>query len=451
MLGAALRCGRRPHGCALRAPPCPPRGLARAAVMVINIAIAIAPMKTSRSLWVMLFALTSAFTLSQAYRTVGAIMALPLQNEFHLSAQALGLFAGSFHFAFGAMQLFMGIGIDLHGVRRTVLTAFPVAIAGSILSALAGSYGVLVFGQVLIGVGCAPAFLVCTVFIARHFPPQRFAAIAGITLGLSGTGMLLTGTPLALLIQATSWRMGFTALAGLGALAWLLIWRLVHEPLSPSLGSSPAAPQPKESVREAIGKFGALFLLPHTLGIVLLASVGYASFISLRGLWLGPLLIERHGFSLVQSGNVALAMSVASQLSAPLFGRLDPGVAHRRRWIVGYTLLLASLFAVFAISHNTLIDIAGPVLIALLSGYLVLQYADVRNAYPPALTGRAMAVFTMAMFLGVAVMQWLTGLVASLASAHGADPFTAVLGSIAALLVAGTLAFTLLPGPPLRD
>ena len=394
----------------------------------------------------MLFALTSAFTLSQAYRTVGAIMALPLQNEFHLNAQALGLFAGSFHFAFGAMQLFMGIGIDLHGVRRTVLMAFPVAIAGSVLSAFAGSYGVLVFGQVLIGVGCAPAFLVCTVFIARHFPPQRFAAIAGITLGLSGTGMLLTGTPLALLIQATSWRMGFAALAGLGALAWLLIWRLVHEPLN----SSFVAAQPKESVREAIRKFGALFLLPHTLGIVLLASVGYASVISLRGLWLGPLLMERHGFSLVQSGNVALAMSVASQLSAPLFGRLDPGAAHRRRWIVGYTLLLATLFAVFAISHNTLIDIAGPVLIALLSGYLVLQYADVRNAYPPALTGRAMAVFTMAMFLGVAVMQWLTGLVASLATAHGADPFTAVLGSIAALLVAGTLAFTLLPGPPLR-
>jgi predicted MFS family arabinose efflux permease len=402
-----------------------------------------APAASMRSLWVMLFALTSAFTLSQAYRTVGAIMAAPLQNDFHLSAQALGLFAGSFHFAFGAMQLFMGIGIDLHGVRRTVLTAFPVAIAGSILSSLAGSYGMLVFGQVLIGVGCAPAFLVCTVFIARHFPPQRFAAIAGITLGLSGIGMLLTGTPLAWLIQATSWRMGFGALAGLGALAWLLIWRLVHEPA----GASLAPGQPRESVREAIGKFGALFLLPHTLGIVLLASVGYASFISLRGLWLGPLLMGRHDFSLVQSGNVALAMSIASQLSAPLFGRLDPGAAHRRQWIVGYTLLLAGLFAVFAFTHNTLIDIGGPVLIGLLSGYLVLQYADVRNAYPPALTGRAMAVFTMAMFLGVAVMQWFTGLVASLATAHGADPFTAVLGSIAALLAAGALAFTVLPGP----
>ena len=139
----------------------------------------------------MLFALVSAFALSQAFRSVAAIMATPLQADFGLDAKALGLFAGVFHFAFGAMQLFMGIGIDLHGVRRTVLTAFPVAIAGSVLSALAGSYSMLVLGQVLIGVGCAPAFLVCTVFIARHFPASRFAAVSGLTLGLGGIGMLL--------------------------------------------------------------------------------------------------------------------------------------------------------------------------------------------------------------------------------------------------------------------
>ena len=72
-------------------------------------------------------------------------------------------------------------------------------------------------------------------------------------------------------------------------------------------------------------------------------------------------------------------------------------------------------------------------------------------AYPAALTGRAMAVFTMAMFLGVAAMQWFTGLVASLASARGGDPFVAVMASIAALLVAGAAAFRFLPKPPASE
>ena len=394
-----------------------------------------------RPVWIMLLALTAGFILSQAWRTVAAIMAVPLQAEFGLSAQQLGLFAGAFHFAFGLMQLVMGISIDLQGVRRTVLLAFPVAIAGSVLAAFSGSYHALLLAQVLIGVGCAPAFLVCTVFIARHFPAARFAAISGLTLGLGGIGMLLTGTPLAWLISATSWRVGFMVLGGMAAAAWLLIFWLVHEP------AGTQATGQRESIRQALAKFGALLTMPHTLGIVLLACVGYASFISLRGLWLGPLLAQRDGFSLVQSGHVALVMSVTSLFGPPLFGRLDPGPKHRRRWIVGFTLLAATLFAAFAFIHNTLVDVVGPVVIGLLSGYLVLQYADVRSAYPAAMTGRAMAVFTMAMFLGVAAMQWFTGVVASRAAAWGVDPFTAVFASMAALLVCGAAAFVLLPGP----
>ncbi|KIQ36691.1 MFS transporter [Variovorax paradoxus] len=395
---------------------------------------------TPRAAWVMVLALCAGVALSQAFRTVGAIMASPLQTDFKLSAQALGIFSGAFHFAFGAMQLFMGIGIDLHGVRRTVLVAFPIAIAGALLSAVSSSYLVLVAGQALIGVGCAPAFLVCTVFIARHFPAARFATVSGMVLAIGGIGMLATGTPLAWLVEAYSWRAGFLVLAVAAALAWLAIWYWVHEPAS-------AVPQVKESIPEAIHQFGTLFAMPHTLGIMVLGAVTYAAFISLRGLWLGPLMMERHGYSLVQSGNVALAVSVISLVGAPLFGRLDRDGAARRRWIVICGLIYAALFALIAVLHSAWLDIFGMVLIGVLSGFIVWQYADVRVAYPATLTGRAMAVFTMAMFLGVALMQWGTGVAASIAAAHGGDPLTAVLATIATLLVIGIAAFAWLPAP----
>ncbi len=391
----------------------------------------------------MLLALTAGFAMSQAFRTVGAIMASPLQAEFGLSAQALGGFAAAFHFSFGAMQLFMGVGIDLYGVRRTVLTAFPLAVVGAALSAASPHYGWLLLGQILIGVGCAPAFLACNVFIARHFPNDRFAAVSGVIVGIGGTGMLATGTPLAWLIQASSWRMGFWVLAAGSALAWLLIWTLVREPAAPAGAETP----PRESMAQAMGRFGALFLLPHTLGILLLSAVAYASYLALRGLWLGPLLIQRHGFSLVQSGNVVLLVSILSLVSPPLFGRLDPGPLRRRRWITGCTVLLALLFAGMGLTHALVADIAGSVAIALLTGSLILQYADVRAAYPAAMTGRALALFTMAMFLGVALMQWLTGLIATRASAAGLDPFSTVLLSISLMLAGGAAAFAWLPGP----
>lgn len=393
----------------------------------------------------MLLALVSGFALSQAFRTITAIMATGLQAEFGLSAQALGVFAGTFAFAFGTMQLFMGIAIDFWGIRRTLLVAFPMAIAGAALSAVAAGYSMLLAGQVLIGVGCAPAFLVCTVFIARYFAPSRFAAVSGAAMGVGGLGMLFTGTPLAWLVEQSSWRWGFGVLAGLAALAWALIFWKVREPRAAHADTAPHAKP--ESLGQTVRGFGALFLLPHTVGILLLALMTYASMLSLRGLWLGPLLIDRHGYTLVASGHVATAMSLVSLFSPAFFGRMDPGPGTRRRWLTGFTVLMAALFAAMGVWQLAWLDVAGPLAVGVLSGYIVLQYADVRSSYPAAMTGRAMSVFTMALFLGVALMQWITGVAASTAKAQGAEPYAAVMFTIAGMLALGAAAFRWLPAP----
>ncbi|MGC3984569.1 MAG: MFS transporter [Pseudorhodoferax sp.] len=399
------------------------------------------PLPSPRAAWPMLLALTAAFAMSQAFRTLAAILAPPLQAEFQLSPQQLGLFAASFHFAFGALQLFIGIGMDLHGLRRTVLTAFPLAIAGAAVSALATGQGGLILGQLLIGVGCAPAFLACTLFIAQNFPVERFAMLSGLVLMLGGTGMLFTGTPLAWLVEAHGWRWGMWLLAAGSAGAWALVWWKVPHRL-------PAAAA-RESLGQALRGVKALFLMPHTWGIVCMSAVNYASFLTLRGLWLGPMLVERHGLSLLASGHVALLVSVVSLVSPPLFGRFDPGgIAARRRRIGRCTLVMAALFVALALQRSLVADVLLAVAVACLSGYMVLQYADVRAAYPPAMIGRALSVFTMAMFMGVALMQWGTGWVAAQAAGWGVETFTAPLLAIAAALLLGALAYRRLPQPP---
>ena len=391
----------------------------------------------------MLLALLSAFALSQAYRTVTAIMATSLQTDFGLTAGSLGTFAGLFGLSFGVAQFVMGIGMDLYGLRRTVLSAFPLAIAGATLAAAAPDYGWLLLGQLLIGVGCAPAFLACTMFISRHFPSSRFAFVSGVGLGIGGIGLLLTGTPLAWLVERWGWRSGFALLAVLSMLAWLLIWRRVHEPALEN------ATDERERWGVAVRRFGALFLLPHTLGIMLLGMVAYASFLSLRGLWIAPMMIDRYGFTLVESGHMALVMSLISLFVPALFGRFDPGPNRRRTWIVNFSLLVAALYLAVGLAHHAALNVALVLGISVLSGYAVLQYSDVRSSYPPDLTGRALSVFTMAMFLGVGLMQWLTGWVAEWAQAQGLEPYRAVMVTIATLLALGSTAFRWLPRSPL--
>jgi hypothetical protein len=120
------------------------------------------------------------------------------------------------------------------------------------------------------------------------------------------------------------------------ALAWALVWWQVRPPVPSTAAASPqaAAGAPRETLGQALRGFGTLLLLPHTWGIMLMGAANYASFMALRGLWLGPMLIERHGLSLVASGHVALAISVVSLLSPPLFGRFDPPSPHRRRRLI---------------------------------------------------------------------------------------------------------------------
>ena len=393
-----------------------------------------------RTAWAMLGALAGAFVLSQAFRTLGAIMGPPLADQLQLSPQQLGLWSAAFHFSFGLVQLVMGISLDLWGIRRTILLAFPAAAAGALLSAQASSYPVLLLGQLLIGTGCAPAFLVCTLFISRHFAADRFTATSGLVMSIGSLGVLATATPLAWLIEASSWRWGFAALALGCVLAWAAMAWLVHEPPGP-----PAVAGERPTAGAALRGLFGLFKLPQTAGMVAYAAVAYAGFITLRGLWLGPLLVERHGFSLVQSGNVALVMTLASMASPSVFGRLDPGGARRTRWMLVLALVAALLVGAAGVVPIAWVDVALAVTYGALSGYGVLQYGYVRDAYPEALRGRALSLLTMAMFLGVALMQWASGVAASWAPALGVAPFTAALLTMSALLLAGAAAFWRLP------
>lgn len=388
----------------------------------------------------MLLALICGLAMSQAFRTVPAIVAPALRQDFGLTPQQLGLFGSVFHFAFASLQLVVGLGMDLWGPRRTVLVASPLMVAGAMLAAWAPSFGVLLLGQVLLGIGCAPAFMACTVFIARRFAPERFAAVSGVTLGIGSIGLLMTGTPLAWVIEASSWRVAFAVLAAAAAFAWLGIWAVVREAPAASGAARPG-------LVEALRGYGELLRMPHTWGILALSAVTYASFLALRGLWLGPMLGERHGFSLVAVGNVALVLSMMALVGPPLFGRMDPGERTRRRWLIGFTLVLAGMFALMALTRHAWIDVGVSVAMSLVIGHSVLQYADVRAAYPERLIGRALALYTMAMFMGVAMVQWFTGIVAGAAPAMGLETYAAVLGAVALLLVAGAAVFRWAPGP----
>jgi MFS family permease len=76
-----------------------------------------------------------------------------------------------------------------------------------------------------------------------------------------------------------------------------------------------------------------------------------------------------------------------------------------------------------------------------LSGFFILIYAEARSSYPPELTGRGLTALNMSFFLGAAVAQSLSGVIAAVAQQAGWNAIDAVLLFLAAALLAGTVCF----------
>jgi hypothetical protein len=158
-------------------------------------------------------------------------------------------------------------------VRRTILTASPLMVAGAVMSALAGQLR-LAGGRpdpdrhrLRAGLpGCTHRAALSAGALHHGLPASSWRWAAG---------MLATGTPLAWLIEASSWRMGFWVLALCAALVLGAIALWMREP-------PPPAAALRESLHDAAHLRRAV-PLPHTLGIVALALVTYASFVALRG------------------------------------------------------------------------------------------------------------------------------------------------------------------------
>jgi predicted MFS family arabinose efflux permease len=389
----------------------------------------------------MLAALIAVFALSFAFRTTVTLAAKQLEEAFGISTQTLASVAAVFHICFALAQPVVGIALDRYGPRRTVIIAFALAVFGCILSASAGHLEVLILGQALIGTGCSPALLAAMVFITRRYPADQFATLSGLVMALGGIGMLITGTPLAWVVETWSWRVGFWVLTALAALSWVAVFVCRD-------GERSDAATSNETIGSTLEGFGTILKQPHTAGILCLGATSYAAFLALRGLWLGPLLMERHGFSLVEVGHVAFAISLVGLLGPLVFGRLDRDGRGRRAIIISCSLGYVALFLGLVGRNSAAVDVALVLIVGAFVGYIVLQYADVRSAYPTEAIGRALAVFTMAMFLGVAAMQWISGVAATLATDQGIDPIRAALLTISSVLCAGTVAFWLLAWPP---
>jgi len=339
-----------------------------------------------------------AYTLSQFYRAFLAVLAPALEADLGATTEDLARASGLWFAAFALMQLPVGWALDTLGPRRTASVLFLGGGAGgAALFAMAQGPGAITGAMILIGIGCAPVLMSTYYIFARTLPAAIFGTLAGLTVGVSSLGNILSAAPMAWAVEVFGWRETVAGFAVLTALVGLGIAALVRDP-----------PKPQGEPR---GSLFDLLKMPALWPILIAMFVCYAPAAGVRGLWISPYVAEVHGAALAQIGTATLVMGLAMVTGNFVYGPIDRWVGSRKGPIMAGNLAVAVLLLFLWLFPPS--GFTGAIVIFALIGLFGASYPIVishgRSFLPPHLTGRGVTLLNLFGMGGAGAMQFASG------------------------------------------
>ncbi len=386
----------------------------------------------------MIVALGCAYVVAHFYRVSTGVIAPDLVTEVGLSAEALGALSSAFFFAFAFAQIPVGVLLDRFGPRLIVPGVTVFAIIGALIFALSHEALGLAIGRAFMGAGTAAVLMGTLVVGSRWFPPDRFGAVASSFVALGTVGALLATTPLAFASDVLGWRGAFFAMAVLTLLAGIFVWFTVRD-APPGHAYFSRKPEDLRAVWLGLGEVIRNRRLPY---IIAINSVTYGSTLTIVALWGGPYLTNVHGLDGVGRGNVLLLATIGQVVGHLAFGRMDRWLDTRKWLIVGGAVCFALVFLVLALAPQLVLWQVAALftLMGLVSSYSSMITTHGRTIFPDRLVGRGMTTNNMSVFMGAAILQWLSGLVIGAALDAGlsqSEAFRVMFGFLAVLLAIG--------------
>jgi predicted MFS family arabinose efflux permease len=394
-----------------------------------------------------LVTLCAAYVLSQFFRSFLAIVAPNLTRELGLGPGELGALSGMWFGAFAMAQFPIGWALDSFGPRRTIAGALLGAVAGAFVFAAASGFAAMMAAMALIGIGCAPVLMGSMFVFGRAYPPERFAVLSSLVLGIGALGVLAAATPLAYAVEAFGWRLSMAVIGALTAAATVAVFLLITDPPL----ATRAAHQESSAWRDLVSIMRLRPLWP----LFPLTFVAYAVVAAERSLWIGPYLLEVHRLDPIARGNGILAMSIAMSAGAIAYGPAERLLRSPKRTVMIGSLLAGAAFAVLG-AVPALSTGAAVVLLSLVGGFgmtygILMTHA--RAFFPEHLLGRGITFMNFIFIAGAGIVQAVSGLFMKTAAGSGvapADAFGHLHLAFGLMLLAATAVYVTAPAKPFR-
>lgn len=326
-------------------------------------------------------------------------LAPQLMRELNLGAGQFSALVAAYSIAAGVVGLLSAPFVDRFDRRTLLLWMYAGFTLATLFCGLAPNAHVLLIARAIGGAFGGVSGALCLAIVSDIVPPERRAAGIGIVMTAFAVAAAL-GVPVGLqLAHLWGWRMPFLGVAGVGAIVWCLLFRVVP-PVRGHLQHGAEKGQAfRELLRDANAGRGILFMAVMVLG--------HFSIIPLLSPHLvGDLALPERYLSVVY-----FIGGVMSVLTAPRVGRLAD--RHGRQRVFTYMVLAASVVVLVIANAGPLPVWATLVLAAFFftfaSGRFVPGQAIVTLAVPSSRRGAFLSLTSCARDLASGISSTLGG------------------------------------------
>lgn len=342
-----------------------------------------------------------SFTISTEGFVISSLLP-DIAADAHISVPLAGILITAFALAYAVGTPILATLTGEWDRRRVILSTMALFVLGNLGAALSSSFELLLASRIVMalssGLFAATAQATAVALVDPHHRARAIAVVVGGT-----TVAVAVGAPLGALVAAfAGWRGTFFAIAGMGALAGVVLWLRLPRGIAGT----------RLPLRERLAAALVPGVRPMLLTTLLTLTGAFAVFS-----YIAPLAIEAGGLSEMALPGMLLAFGVGA-----VIGNIAGGQAADRFGATRTVMWSLGLSAVFLLSASAIPvflprELAGPGLIA-----LMVPWGIVGWAFPPAQASRivrlapdaapiVLSLNGSALYFGVALGAVVGGLV----------------------------------------
>lgn len=382
-------------------------------------------------------------------RVSPSVMAEDIQRHFNVTAAEFGDLVALFYVGYSALQIPIGLLLDLYGPRYIGTLCVLLLGIGTILLGTSSCWSIALASRLLIGMGASGAFISAAQVVRMYFPERQYTVLIAVTVTTGLIGAILGGKPVAYMVSSIGWQQTLLILGSIAIALAGLIFAVVKNP-----------PKIEKNHNQAkILKACWRDFIQHR--IILVAIFG-----ALMG---GPLyaiadgfgvsyFIQALGFDSKEAAFLPSLIVIGMAMGGPILGWLSEKHQAYRRIIqicaIGMAICLALIFTLGqSLSGGAFYAVIGILLfmVGVLCNYQVMVFSLVALNTSKDVCGSMIGIVNMVNMLGAPIFlsligrilewQW-DGTIRDGVHVYSAGAYHIALSTIIGGLVIGFLGFT---------